>query len=205
VSKTHPAYVLTFGNLDEPSLYGVGRVFTLHEFDFFYPNSNDRENLHDKRSILISSIFFTPAEHHQLASKNDDEEHLRQAEAVENWIRAGKPAFGLALPGTSGSGVFMREASTGEFILVGVVTSFSRLGGGSTDDAKTILENPQSAHNKYQTIFALFYQQENDKIDTTNISLIDDPNIREMISAINEAPHKEPSWWDSALKWFSLR
>lgn len=190
VDKTKPAYVVTMGNMDAPYLNGVARAFTLHEFDFFHSNPYDNDALDEKRSVLVSSLFFTPADQPLKASPLDSEEVQRQADAVQHWLRAGKPAYGLALPGTSGSAVFMHVKDAPTLALVGIVTSYARLGGGGEGHFHALLRDISTTQNHYQTIFALLYRENTLHGDASSFQLVADPYTHYMIRLLRESADK---------------
>jgi hypothetical protein len=187
VDKTKPAYVVTLGNMDAPYLNGVARAFTLHEFDFFHSNPYDNDTLDEKRSVLVSSLFFAPADQPLQTSPMDSEEKQRQADALQHWLRAGKLAYGLALPGTSGSAVFMHLKDSPTLALVGIVTSYARLGGGGEDASRILLQNITTTQNHYQTIFALLYRENTLQGDASCFHLVADPYTHYMIQLLRKS------------------
>ncbi len=167
IPSNSPLYVVTFGNVDRPGRYFSKRAFMLCEMDSFFPSPFDDEVLELNRSMLISSLFFKPDESLKKPTANTDEITSRTYEATQNWITQGRKPYGLALPGTSGAPVFVTLTINGkkEDFLFGLVTSFSHLSGkfqaptGQTEH-DYILRNKDKAFGQYQTIFALFYQED---------------------------------------------
>jgi hypothetical protein len=167
VPSNSPLFVVTFGNADQPSQYFSKRAFMLYEMDSFFPSPFDDETLELYRSELVSSLFFKPNETLKKPTANTDEITARTYEATQNWLAQGKKPYGLALPGTSGAPVFTTLTVNGkkEDFLLGIVTSFSHLSGKfqapkGQAEYEYILKNKDKAFGQYQTIFALFYQED---------------------------------------------
>jgi hypothetical protein len=168
VSLNSPLYVVTFGNADLPRNSFFKRAFSLYEMDTYFSHPFDEEALSLNRSVLISSLFFKPDEHLKKPALNSDEITIRTYEATQNWLREGKKPYGLALPGTSGAPVFVTLTVNGkkEDYLFGMVTSFAHLSGHhqapkGQSEYQYILSNTEKAFGAYQTIFALFYEEDN--------------------------------------------
>ena len=159
--------VVSFGMADQPHSPTIKRAFRLFERDTYHLGGLDDEELAARRSLLQSSLFFKPNEKLTQPSEHADEETIRVFEATQNWLKADKKAYALALPGTSGAPVFVRMEVNGktEEYLFGIVTSFAHLSGRfqapkGQPEHEYILRYPQLAFNNYQTIFALFYQED---------------------------------------------
>ncbi len=167
IPSNSPLYVVTFGNIDQSDRYFSKRAFMLFEMDSFFSSPFDDEVLELNRSVLISSLFFKPDETLKKPTINADEITSRTYEATQNWIAQGRKPYGLALPGTSGAPVFVTLTINGkkEDFLFGLVTSFAHLSGKfrapkGQAEHKYILENTDKVFGQYQTIFALFYQED---------------------------------------------
>ncbi|RZI47127.1 trypsin-like serine peptidase [Candidatus Finniella inopinata] len=163
--------VVSFGMADQPKNPAIKRAFRLYERDTYHVGGLDEEELASKRSLLQSSLFFKPDKKLTQPSEQADEETIRVFDATQNWIKDGEKPYALALPGTSGAPVFVRITENGktEDYLFGVVTSFAHLSGqfqapkGVPED-EYILTRRQQSFNNYQTIFALFYKEDNNPI-----------------------------------------
>ena len=168
VPLNSPLYVVTFGNADLSKDSLLKRAFRLYEMDTFFSHPFDEEALALNRSVLVSSLFFKPSESLKKPSLNSDESTIRTYEATQNWLKGGKGPYGLALPGTSGAPVFITLTINGKTqdYLFGMVTSFAHLSGHhqapkGQSEYQYILENREKAAGEYQTIFALFYEEDN--------------------------------------------
>lgn len=162
--------VVSFGMADRTNQPLLKRAFRLYEYDN-YQLPYDDEGLASNRSILKSSLFFKPNQEGKKPSLNDEEEKIRVYDATINWSKDNKKPYALALPGTSGSPVFVRVNVDGieQEYLFGLVTSFAHLSGSfqapkGQSEHEFILRNPDKAFNQYQTIFALFYQEDNNPL-----------------------------------------
>ena len=167
-----PLYVVTFGNADLRGAYPLKRAFMLYEMDTYFSSPFDEEALALRRSVLLSSLFFKADENLKKPTLNSDEETIRTYEATQNWLKQGKKPYALALPGTSGAPVFVTLMQNGKQVdyLLGLVTSFSHLSGQhqaprGQEEYQYILENKDKVFDHYQTIFALFYQEDNQPTD----------------------------------------
>lgn len=161
-------YVVTFGNVDLPKNSLTKRAFRLFEMDTYFSHPFDEEALALNRSVLVSSLFFKPDETLKKPSLSSDEVTIRTYEATQNWLNNGKAPYGLALPGTSGAPVFITLTLNGkkQDYLFGIVTSFAHLSGRhqapkGKPEYEYILENRGKIFGEYQTIFALFYEENN--------------------------------------------
>lgn len=125
---------------------GLKRGFYFYELDKF----SDASSLEEERHLQLSSIFFNP--YGDIPSTATDEMRLRTQEAVSNWKRYGQGPYALALPGSSGSPVFVHYE--GRPILLGIITSFSTLDGKVYTPLYA-----QEAFGWYQTIFIPLYVQ----------------------------------------------
>jgi hypothetical protein len=160
--------VVSFGMADMMWQLTFKRAFRLYECDN-YQIPYDDEGLAANRSVLKSSLFFKPNEGLSKPSVTADEETTRVYEATRNWLKDGKKPYALALPGTSGAPVFVRLKVNGidQDYLLGIVTSFAHLSGAfqapkGQPEHEFILRHPKEVFNHYQTIFALFYREDND-------------------------------------------
>lgn len=168
VPVNSPLYVVTFGNVDLSENSLLKRAFKLYEMDTFFSHPFDEEALALNRSVLVSSLFFRPDENLRKPSLSSDETTIRTYEATQNWLKDGKGPYGLALPGTSGAPVFITLILNGkkQDYLFGMVTSFAHLSGHhqapkGQPEYQYILENRKKILGEYQTIFALFYEEDN--------------------------------------------
>ena len=151
-----PMLVLTWGNADMP-LQKLKRGFYLYEWSLFFPKV-DEDPLANYRTIMISSLFFDPA--NELPKKqpgiNEPESVQRRYFALKSWLNNKRP-YGLALPGTSGAPVFVETKTLGQrrVHLFGLVMGYSTLGEEMrmiSKNSEELSKNPQKAYNKYQTI-----------------------------------------------------
>jgi hypothetical protein len=162
--------VVSFGMADMMWQSTLKRAFRLYECDN-YQIPYDDEGLAANRSVLKSSLFFKPNESLSKPSITADEETIRVYEATRNWLKDRKKPYALALPGTSGAPVFIRLVVNGipQEYLFGIVTSFAHLSGvfqapKGQPEHEFILRNPDQVFNHYQTIFALFYREDNNPL-----------------------------------------
>ncbi|NBT85259.1 MAG: serine protease [Alphaproteobacteria bacterium] len=168
VPLNSPLYVVTFGSADLSKNSLLKRAFKLYETDTYFSHPFDEEALALNRSVLVSSLFFKPDESLKKPSLSSDEIAIRTYEATQNWLKDGKGPYALALPGTSGAPVFITLTINGkkQDYLFGIVTSFSHLSGHhqapkGQPEYQYILENREKIFGQYQTIFALFYEEDN--------------------------------------------
>ena len=185
--------VVSFGMADQPRQPTIKRAFRLYERDTYHLGGLDDEGLASKRSLLQSSLFFKPNEKLTQPSEQADEETIRVFDATQNWLKDGKKPYALALPGTSGAAVFVRVEVNGktEDYLFGIVTSFAHLSGRfqapkGEAEHDYILSHPQKAFNNYQTIFALFYQEDTNPLtyDKKTRSYFLDPTFVKILQRI---------------------
>lgn len=167
VPLNSPLYVVTFGNADLPRNSLIKRAFRLFEMDSYFSHPFDEEALALNRSVLVSSLFFKPDLNLKKPSLSSDELTIRTYEATQNWLNSGKEPYALALPGTSGAPVFITLTLNGkkQDYLFGIVTSFAHLSGRhqapkGTPEYRYILDNRGKVFGEYQTIFALFYEED---------------------------------------------
>lgn len=166
-----PMLVMTWGNADIPS-QKLKRGFYLYEWSLFFPNV-DEDALANHRTVMMSSMFFEPAE--KLPNKpgvNEPESVQRRYFALKSWLDDKRP-YGLALPGTSGAPVFVEKKFLGErqIYLFGLVMGFATLGEEMTLLSKNnedFAKNPKNAYNKYQTLITTPFRL--DMRPTANIS-----------------------------------
>lgn len=155
VNPDNPMLVITWGNADIPR-EKVKRAFYLFEWSLFFPK-NDEDSLADFRTVMLSSLFFDPAE--KLPPKpdmNDPESVQRRYFALKSWMGEQHP-YALALPGTSGAPVFVEVKTNQEsqYYLFGLIMGYSTLGEEMqllSKDSEELAKNPSAAYNKYQTI-----------------------------------------------------
>jgi hypothetical protein len=173
ISGDLPLYVATFGNGDRPHKPLQKRAFSLCELDAYYANALDGDALALSRSILLSSLFFSPTQSLKDPGPQGDELAQRTYDANKNWIKNGKKPYALALPGTSGAPVYVTLVKNGEpkDYLLGIITSFSHLSGqlqapyGQTEHAYILNAPREKITGSYQTILALFYQENTQRIE----------------------------------------
>lgn len=189
--------VITFGTIDLkgfPNTPLTLRAFQLYERDRYFENQEE-ESLNLKSSILQSSIFFKPNTTLVKPDYNTDEVTSRVYEATQNWLKDEKKPYGLALPGTSGSPIFVKLEDQGKqkIFLFGIVTGYATLSGSfRTYLGKTeydyLLKRPDQAFNAYQTIFALFYCQDNNPLSYESDRVIYslDSNFSKLIKKIEQ-------------------
>ncbi|MBY0281102.1 MAG: S1 family peptidase [Alphaproteobacteria bacterium] len=168
VPLNSPLHVVTFGNADLSKNSLLKRAFKLYEMDAYFSHPFDEEALALNRSVLVSSLFFKPDEALKKPSLSSDEVTIRTYEATQNWLKDGKGPYALALPGTSGAPVFVTLMVNGrkQDYLFGIITSFAHLSGRhqapkGQPEYQYILENREKVFGQYQTIFALFYEEDN--------------------------------------------
>jgi hypothetical protein len=151
-----PMLVLTWGNADIPS-QKLKRGFYLFEWSLFFPNV-DEDPLANYRTVMISSLFFDPANElpKEQPGVNEPESIQRRYFALKSWLHDKRP-YGLALPGTSGAPVFIETKILGQqrIHLFGLVMGYATLG----EEMRMISKNseefskyPKNAYNKYQTV-----------------------------------------------------
>ncbi len=151
-----PMLVLTWGNADLPS-QKLKRGFYLYEWSLFFPNV-DEDPLANYRTVMISSLFFDPANElpKEQPGINEPESMQRRYFALKSWLKDKRP-YGLALPGTSGAPVFVETKILGKrrVHLFGLVMGYATLGEEMrmiSKNSEEFSKNPSSAYNKYQTI-----------------------------------------------------
>jgi hypothetical protein len=150
-----PMQVQTWGNADIPS-QKIKRGFYFFEWSLFFPN-RDEDPLANLRTVMLSSIFFEPAD--VLPEKPDinaPESTQRRYFALKSWLQHKRP-YGLALPGTSGAPVYIETTTNGRRTLnfFGLIMGYSTLGEETlllSKDTEKLSKNPKAAYNKYQTI-----------------------------------------------------
>lgn len=147
-----PMLVQTWGNSDIPS-QKIKRAFHFFEWCLFFPN-RDEDPLANYRTVMLSSIFFEPA--NVLPEKpniNEPESVQRRYFALKSWLMHNQKPYGLALPGTSGAPVYIEK--NGELSFFGLVMGYATLGEEAlllSKDNESFSKNPKAAYNKYQTI-----------------------------------------------------
>jgi hypothetical protein len=151
-----PMLVITWGNADMPSKK-LKRGFCLYEWSLFFPNL-DEDALANYRTVMLSSIFFEPADQlpKETPGVNEPESVQRRYFALKSWMNDKRP-YGLALPGTSGAPVFVETRILGkrEFHLFGLVMGYATLGEEMvllSKNNEDFAKDPRNAYNKYQTI-----------------------------------------------------
>lgn len=147
-----PMLAFTWGNSDIP-YQRIKRAFYLFEWRFFFPNI-DENALADYRTVMLSSIFFDPA--NQLPENpgiNTSETEQRRYFALRNWLNNKQP-YGLALPGTSGAPVFAETTHLGikKLKFFGLIMGYASLGEEMVLLSKNLKNEKEKAYNKYQTI-----------------------------------------------------
>ena len=151
--------VLTYGSSDENSFFSdldiskesnsQLRGFYLFELDEYF-SSTDNDIFEEERPFLLSSIFFS--------EKRYGEEALRTKEAISNWKYFNKLPYAMALPGTSGSPVFIKIGN--EDCLLGMVVAY-----GNTDGSKVFKDiNLSDAISKMHTIIIPLYRKNKDNL-----------------------------------------
>ncbi len=151
-----PMLVMTWGNADIPS-QKLKRGFYLYEWSLFFPNV-DEDALANFRTVMLSSIFFDPANElpKEKPGINESESKQRRYFALKSWMNDKRP-YGLALPGTSGAPVFVETKILGikRIHFFGLVMGYATLGEEMVLISKNnedFAKNPSNAYNKYQTI-----------------------------------------------------
>jgi len=150
-----PMLVHTWGNSDMPSKH-IKRGFYLYEWSLYFPN-RDEDPLANYRTVMLSSLFFEPADVlPQKPDINAAESVQRRYFALKSWSRFKRP-YGLALPGTSGAPVYIEMNSMGRCCLhfFGLIMGYADLGEEVlllSKDSEALARNPHKAYNKYQTI-----------------------------------------------------
>lgn len=166
-----PMLVVTWGNADIPSKT-LKRAFYLFEWSLFYPFLDD-DALQPLRKVMISSIFFKPANKlPKPPSINDKENTQRSYYALKSWLSNGKKPYGLALPGTSGAPVLVASRN-GTVELFGIVMGYANLGEKSLASAKDFVKfanDPNNAYDMFQTIIATPYRLDTDPAVNTTAS-----------------------------------
>lgn len=147
-----PMLILTWGNSDYPT-QKIKRGFYLFEWSLFFPNT-DEDPLANYRTVMLSSIFFDPANQlPAIPNVNESESTQRRYFALKSWIKNKRP-YGLALPGTSGAPVFIEQTVLGNkrLVFLGLVMGYATLGDEMTLLSKNLNHTKQSIYNRYQTI-----------------------------------------------------
>ena len=151
-----PMLVMTWGNADVPS-QKLKRGFYLYEWSLFFPNV-DEDALANYRTVMLSSIFFDPANELPKVKPgvNEPESVQRRYFALKSWLNDKRP-YGLALPGTSGAPVFVEKKILGISCVhfFGLIMGYATLGEEMVLISKNnedFAKNPKNAYNKYQTI-----------------------------------------------------
>lgn len=209
----------TFGASDLTESDNFKRAFMLLEMDTYQHNSNDLEIFSPVKSLSLSSIFFKPTQELPDApSLRETESVLRSYDANKKWHELNKPPYALALPGTSGAPVFVKLMINNKIqeYLFGIVTSFSPLSDYNLHSPKGIneldyilREKRESIYGRYQTIFALFYQIEDNylKENHRKRSYRKDYNLTELLDKLKSyksTPIKQKSsWFDNMLSFFN--
>ncbi len=151
-----PMLVMTWGNADVPS-QKLKRGFYLYEWSLFFPNV-DEDALANYRTVMLSSIFFDPANELPKVKPgvNEPESVQRRYFALKSWLNDKRP-YGLALPGTSGAPVFVETKILGisRVHFFGLIMGYATLGEEMVLISKNnedFAKDPKNAYNKYQTI-----------------------------------------------------
>jgi hypothetical protein len=150
-----PMQVQTWGNADLPHKQ-IKRGFYFFEWVLFFPNQ-DEDPLANLRTVMLSSIFFEPADVlPQKPDLNASESVQRRYFALKSWLQHKRP-YGLALPGTSGAPVYIETTVNGKTTLnlFGLVMGYAPIGEENmllSKDSEKLSQNPKAAYNKYQTI-----------------------------------------------------
>lgn len=191
--------VVTYGTSDIKSgffdLFGghqpTRRAFRLYERDTYFGRPDDDEVLKSSRYLQESSVYFKPLKRNTRPDDTDREEIVRSYEATQNWVADGKKPYGLGLPGTSGSPVFIRLTKDGKTkdYLFALVSSYSHLTGQFHKKAPYemdyILTNQKQALGGYQTIYSLFYRNKTDEPAPKHYrTYTQDPILRFLLNAI---------------------
>lgn len=186
-----PMLVLTWGNADIPS-QKLKRGFYLFEWSLFFPNI-DEDSLANYRTVMISSLFFDPANElpKEQPGVNEPESIQRRYFALKSWLHDKRP-YGLALPGTSGAPVFVKTKILGEqgVHFFGLIMGYATLGEEMrmiSKNSEQFSKNPKDAYNKYQTIITTPFRlnmQPTANIDE-NKHFIIDKRYLEMINGLS--------------------
>ncbi|MDP3372536.1 MAG: hypothetical protein Q8S21_06605 [Candidatus Paracaedibacteraceae bacterium] len=192
--------VVTYGTADlKPSVFSWGgipvtrRAFRLYERDTYFSRSDDAEEIKSSRYLQESSVFFKILKRAIKPEPTDPEEIIRSYEATQNWHADGSKPFGLALPGTSGSPVFIRLIENGKKVdyLFGLVSSFSHLTGQfrkrGHSEMDYILSDVKNCMGGYQTIYSLFYRTDTFEKSAPNTAIYSqDPQFKMLMKTVNE-------------------
>lgn len=192
--------VVTYGTADlKPSVFSWGgvpitrRAFRLYERDTYFSRSNDEEELKSSRYLQESSVFFKELQRQTRPEPTDPEEVIRSYDATQNWIADGKKPYALALPGTSGSPVFIRLKENGKITdyLFGLVSSFSHITGQfrkrGAYEMDYILSHVKNCLGGYQTIYSLFYRTDTFEKSLPNTAIYTkDPEFQSLMKRVNE-------------------
>lgn len=186
-----PMLVLTWGNADIPSKK-LKRGFYLFEWSLFFPNV-DEDPLANYRTVMISSLFFDPANElpKEQPGVNELESVQRRYFALKSWLHDKRP-YGLALPGTSGAPVFVETKILGQqrMHFFGLVMGYATLGEEMhmiSKNSEEFSKNPKAAYNKYQTIITTPFRlnmQPTANIDAKKHFIIDNRYL-EMLNGLS--------------------
>jgi len=150
--------VLTYTQLNDwgkPKDVLIG--FKLYEW-IAYHSGKEAWKLNKGRALPIASIYFRPDNSIPKPPEYAPEEVIRVYDATQGWLKDGKQPTYLALPGNSGSPVFVKVGE--DYFLFGIVVAYSLLSGGKMFfDANDFKANPEPFKNKYQTIVLPLYSQ----------------------------------------------
>lgn len=193
--------VVTYGTSDVKegafSWFGsrqpIRRAFRLYERDTYFGRADDEEVLKSSRYLQESSVYFKPLKRNAKPEETDSEEIVRSYEATQNWVADGKKPYGLGLPGTSGSPVFIRLTKNGRTkdYLFALVSSYAHLTGQfhkkGAYEMDHILANQKQSLGGYQTIYSLFYRNKTDEpAPKHHATYTQDPILRFLLKAINQ-------------------
>ena len=191
--------VVTYGTSDikagmfswSGSQQATRRAFRLYERDTYFGKAEDEEVLKSSRYLQESSVYFKPLKRNTKPEETDSEEIVRSYEATQNWVADGKKPYGLGLPGTSGSPVFIRLSKNGQTkdYLFALVSSYSHLTGQfrkrGVYEMDYILTNQKQSLGGYQTIYSLFYRHKTDEpAPPRHATYTQDPILRFLLKAI---------------------
>ena len=209
----------TFGTSDLTEYDNFKRAFMLLEMDIYQHSSNDLDVFSPVKSLSLSSIFFKPTkELPEAPSLQENESVFRSYDANKKWHELNNPPYALALSGTSGAPVFVELMVNGKIqeYLFGIVTSFSTLSDyafhspkGINEREYILREKRENIYGRYQTIFALFYQLEDNylKENSKKRSYRKDYNLTELLDKLKSykvAPIKQTSsWLDNIFSFFN--
>ena len=134
----------------------IKRGFYFFEWALFFPNK-DEDPLANLRTVMLSSIFFAPAD--TLPPKpniNDFESVQRRYFALKSWLKYKRP-YGLALPGTSGAPVYIETIANGKrsLSLFGLVMGYASISEETamvSKNTEDLSKNISKVYNQYQTI-----------------------------------------------------